>query len=386
MKKHTLIKPLLAAALLTPAVASAALDFSDIPYVTYGDGNSYSLPISQLIDTGKTGPGQDYYINSTPGAIQDLVVLATGASGSGVTTNFSGMDNAYATPSGQNGDVFFSTTTANDPGISGGAIVNDYKATWDSSLSALQSFLAGGDMTFFFNNNQENSGGAAAQTLAVWAQLWITQGTSDTVVGQVYEFTNNGGAYLPVPNGGGVPSAFGGDPTKYLSGVTDPLANGPTGGTNANTDYVLSGGQVCLNSSYVPVPCDGSQAYTVNHNLGANEAAYAVMFPELNTQLASLFGNQALDLSQYTLHVDFRMGCDLSLFNVAANSDICTGTDTGYGKSLNNGYEQLFMGSTTRTYVHVPEPGPIGLLGMGALSLIWIQSRRPAATRQRANN
>jgi len=50
--------------------------------VTFGDAVSYSLPILGLS------------VQSSPGQIEDCIVLATGSSGGPVTTNFAGMDNA----------------------------------------------------------------------------------------------------------------------------------------------------------------------------------------------------------------------------------------------------------------------------------------------------
>ncbi|MEZ0186611.1 MAG: hypothetical protein AB9Q23_09540 [Candidatus Reddybacter sp.] len=88
-------------------------------YVTYGDANSYSLPILQeFVAVESPGPGNPYYVKSTPGAIKDLVVVATGANGGPVTTNANGMDKAYDTPNGAMGASFYTTTDAgNDPGI-----------------------------------------------------------------------------------------------------------------------------------------------------------------------------------------------------------------------------------------------------------------------------
>src|SRR5512139_3115149 len=87
------------------------------PYVTYGDGNSYSLPVlgilydyltygtlSNSIQT--TNP---YYVASSPGQISSLTVVGTGSSGQPITTNYPGMDNAYPTPSGVSGAPFFTT-------------------------------------------------------------------------------------------------------------------------------------------------------------------------------------------------------------------------------------------------------------------------------------
>src|SRR6476619_7816002 len=72
------------------------------PYVTYGDGNSYALPVNAIIydaaQGGGTGPGNPFYVNSTPGAIKDLTVIGTGSGGTPVNTNYPGADDAYPTP------------------------------------------------------------------------------------------------------------------------------------------------------------------------------------------------------------------------------------------------------------------------------------------------
>ena len=84
--------------------------------VLYGDFYTYSLPIPawrySLQFGGGVGPGNPYYVDSTPGSIKDDVVIATGANGVPVNTNVAGMNDAYQTPNGNGGLPYFSTGRA----------------------------------------------------------------------------------------------------------------------------------------------------------------------------------------------------------------------------------------------------------------------------------
>ena len=335
------------------------IDLAGVAYVQYGDGQSYSLASAIVNYCGGTQSGCQFNVASTPGAIQDLIVVATGSSGSGVTTNVAGMDNAYATPNGT-GQTFFSTNTALSPSVNP-TVVNNNPGTWDSSLTALSTFLSGNNLVFFFNNNQVKSGGTSQESLAAWGQVSITD-AAGKVIG-VYDFTNQNQKYGLFTEGGG--GTFMGSVASYTSsGIGNPIA-----GDNTHTDYVLSGGSICSLAG-VPTSCSNTHDSRIDNNLGADSAAYAVYFPELNAQLSGLFGSAA-DLSAFTLHVDFRIGCD-----PLTSPGNCTGNGESvpFGRDLNNGFEQLFIGTAVKAAA-IPEPGSLALLGLGLMGLAAMNIR-----------
>jgi PEP-CTERM motif len=142
-------------------------------------------------------------------------------------------------------------------------------------------------------------------------------------------------------------------------------------GTNARTDYILSGGAICLTAAKVPVSCSNPAAVggAINNNLGANQAAYAIDAPELNAFLATW---RAGGFAGYTdIHVDLRMGCDPATVGAPTGAN-CIARD------INNGYEQLFIGTSTRV-TNVPEPTGLALLGLGLLGMFAGLRRRQTA-------
>jgi hypothetical protein len=206
----------------------------------------------------------------------------------------------------------------------------------------------------------------------------------------VWDFSNMDGAYATVPGGGGV---VGGDVTTYNA----VLGSGPDVVSNDETDYVLSGGSVCFdytggNTEPAPgdaiVPCSGAHDYEVANNLGDNQAAYALFFPEMNALIASL--DQTM-LANYSLHIDFRLGCDPAWYG--GNPDGLTDqelTDACLAKRLTNGGEAIFIGAAfERPPIciefpdlpecqppTIPEPGTMSLLGMALAALGFISLRK----------
>ncbi|WP_034923381.1 PEP-CTERM sorting domain-containing protein [Candidatus Accumulibacter vicinus] len=367
--------------LMVSGVQAATIDLTGLGYIQHGDALVYSMPVANYQFGFNTNNGP-YAISSTPGAIQDLTVIATGSSGGPVTTNVSGVDNAYATPSGNGSLPYFYPNSTNSNGEA--LIANNLADTWDASLSALKGILGNDQMVFFFNNNQINRGGAATQSLAIWARIWITDDGGNNV-GVAYELTNDDSMYALTTAGGG--GTFLGDPTTYTApgaGAGNPSSVAP-----GATDFLMAGGQYCVATGPslplpVPVPCGSAPSpgtvisAPINHNLGADHVAYSVIVPELNAALADLFSSVPdATLAKYTLHLDVRMGCyDTTVTSSPPGVSpwMASGLANGNGTCLNNGYEQLFMGTAIVPDV-VPEPQSLALLAAG-LTLAGFMSRR----------
>lgn len=303
-----------------PVPAQATVFFpAPIPPVAlpYNDFFVYSLPILQYF------LGTVWHIPSTPGHIQDGIVIATGANGAPVNTNFAGMDNPHQTPSGSGASCYATTQgvsgcSAAEPGEVGGAFAGDSNDSWDIQLSALTSYLNGDDLVVFFNHNEENSGGASEQELLIWAHV-------------IVEDVDGGGGTLDF----------------WLSNGNE---NGEPYGTS---DWVTATGQACMapDGSAVDPTCTNPDAsdpnIRFNHNLGADEAAFAVIFAGAGNNPYDWLTN-GFDV----MHIDW------------------------YMDGLSNGYEQAFIlngfricaPDDPRCIPTIAEPKPVFLLALGLLA------------------
>jgi hypothetical protein len=330
----------LAVAVLAGPSVSGAVDLPACDNFTCardGDFIVQSLPFS----------GAD--IQSSPGQIAGGVVVYTGAGGasSPVVVNFAGMDNAYPAVGGKSGGTSFHSGTTADPTTgtkAGQTFQGDQAGTWDSTISAFLTFLNGASPIFFFNQNQENSGTAtdtvncpgslSAQDVCLYGSITLFNSQDPTVTPVILELES---------------------PTRPFS---PPSPSGTDGIATLPAEYVLAKGDVCLDQTTgVEVACGSPNAtQPVNHNLGADHAAYAAFSELLNSILATC-ASQA--------------GCPYDTLSIRFDL-------TG----LNNGFEQLFI--LTTEFVIPPPPVPVpatllllgsGLVGLGG-GMAWRARRR----------
>lgn len=339
------IATLFAMTVLASAAAQAAptVDLTGKGWATYGNGNSYSLPLNGL------------EVMSGPGQIDVFTKLGLGANGQ-LPNSTPGMDDAYDTPQANNIEGF-RMGAGNEPG--GGAQGWwDRDGWWDATIASINTKvdLLKEKLVFFFANNE--TGGAGTDNLAAWARIEITNKNTG-LIGRV-ELTNDAdedgiSVYSP-PTSPFDPRLFG-DANAYLDNGNGPVL----------ADFLQSGGAVCIDINGLPQLCDGSEAQKVEHNLGGDRAAYAIVFPKLDAWIAQIVDNPNNNLNDYAIHVDFRLGCGPEGPFPQVSQGGNTECDGQY--ALNGGDEKVFLGTQLRDDVVIPAPATLALVGLGLLGI-----------------
>lgn len=343
--------------LAVDSAAAATVDLTGKPFMAFGDVQSYSLPTSGL------------EVLSGPGQIALFTKLGLGANGQ-LGNSMPDMDDAFDTPQANN-IAGFRMSPSNEPGGPAAQGAWDRVGWWDSKLSAIHDKLdlARNSMVFFFANNE--TGGTGTDDLAAWARLELTRISSGKSLG-LFELTNDFdhdgiAPYGTLPGGGGIPM---GDVTKFTSKGEAPVL----------ADFVDSGGKVCVDAANIPVDCASPTAVkSYEHNLGGDRAAYALVLPELDELIASLI-TAGDDLSDFAIHVEYRLGCGPDAAFPTIQQGRRTLCDPSY--ALNGGDEKVFIGTQARFIPDeeekVPEPTSILLLAEGLLAAAAVRRAESA--------
>ena len=312
----------------------------------YHDFEIYSLDLlEQCAAAGdlRCLPSGPFPVQSSPGQISDQAVVLTGSDGTqmnNVTSPFatgSAVDNPFLTPSGNQSNTF-EMTSANEPasgahggdGFPGGG---DQAGTWEVSISLLRDWLGTSNLVFLFDNNQD--GTSAGQTLLVWAQAKIIDGSGNQAGGQCYEISG----HLGTTGCGSVP-ALNNNNGDYLPVVGDFCVDKVTG---VSYDYGLVGNTGDCAGTSVAHPAGG---YYVSNNISTSVAEFAAYNKSLETAVKSgAYDNYFLSINTKYLANDA-------------------------------GYEQLWICSDCDIDHKVPEPAALGLLGIGLLGMFAVSRRR----------
>jgi len=318
--------------------------------LVFDDFTVYSLALLNFqAGYGPVTAGDPYDVSTNGIALQNALVVATGVGGSGAinTDQISGghVDNAFDTPNSQGSGLQNFVMNSTNAGTQGAAIPGNTTATWDVTVADLNTYLNGGKLTFFFNLNQTNSNVTTYLNNPEDALGWLEVTLTNSTTGAAVHFWLDGNACNGVI---GLPGSTNCDPTQAYAQnnanntilPVDPL----------HDEWAYIHGQICVSDQGAVLgfgSCQslGIQGNTVDQNLGANDAAFALYSDPLNTLLHSGLYD--------VMSVDLRMA------------------------ALDNGYEQLLIYSSNAIPQQVPEPLTLTIFGAGLAGVaLWRRRRR----------
>ena len=290
-------------------------------------------------------PSDPFYVSTNGIDLQNAIVINTGVGGQGaVNTDQIGgglVDNAYDNPSLPGNGLANFVGSAGNQGAQGAAIPNNSSTTWDISVDALNTYLAGGQLEFYFNLNQTNSPQTTYLDNPQDALGWLSVTLSDsTGVNAPMTFFLNGNNCTGTI---GLPGSTACDPTQSVDPNIDPNADI----LPAGEEWAYIHGQICAadDGSLIGFGACTGPGNTINQNLGATPAAFA-----LTSEALSFWLNSG-DFDK--MSVDLRMAAQT------------------------NGYEQLIIMAGPQ--VNIPEPITIGLFGAGLIGAGLIRRRNKKA-------
>ena len=330
--------------------------------------NVYSMALLNLqAGFGNISPGDPFDVSTNGKDLQQALVIGTGVGGAGSlnsdqfimnggTLPNGSVDDAYNTPSASGGGITNFQPTAGNEGNQGSAIPTPPQSpnTWDITVSALKTYLNGGNLDFFFNLNQTNSKTttylASPEDALGWMKVTLTNSTlAKTDLTCATDIACSVSFWLD----GNKCDAMNGncDPSQAVPTSIDPNANILPADPLHNL-WAYIHGQICASPGGAVVNfgacAKGDKTdITLDQNLGANQAAFALFSQALQ---------DAINGGLYdVMSVDFRMAAET------------------------NGYEQLLIFSSNSIPRDLPEPLTITLFGAGLVGMGLLARRRRKA-------
>lgn len=319
--------------------------------LVFSDFTVYSLALLNLQAGNKNfTPQSPFYVSTNGTDLQNSLVVGTGVGGAALINSdvLPGgvVDDAFSTPNVAGGGTTNFLMNAGTANTQGSAIPNNSINTWDVKVSSLLSYLNGGQLGFFFNLNQTNTTSYLnnPQDALGWLAVTLSDSTGVHQSRTFYLNGNNCNGVLGAPNS---PNC---DPTQGYA--QNPANNNGENVIlpNPTDKWAYIHGQICASPQGAVVGfgacAQGDKVdITVNQNLGASNAAFALYSDALQQWLLS---------GDYDkMSVDMRMAAE------------------------NNGYEQLIIQA-----LNIPEPITLMTFGAGLLGLTGLaglRRRKPKA-------